>query len=206
MPDKMNQQINEIAQGIIGAIKPAAHPIPPVNWLLCDGSQQAISDYPALFAVIGAQFGGDGAVTFQLPDLSGEHNFIICCHGYFSLTGSLLTNWNLADEEEEIIQMRSLAFREAYGQGLNPFPRHQHTSELDPDWLSMQVQVMNDAYARGDDPLARRSHMSEIDQAWLERQVQVMIDAHSQGHDPFHKHRHVTELDPDWLERQAQVL
>ncbi len=41
MPDKMNQQINGIAQGIIGAIKPAAHFKPPAYWLLCDDSEQA---------------------------------------------------------------------------------------------------------------------------------------------------------------------
>ena len=207
MPDKMNQQINGIVQGIIGYLKPIAHSKPPANWLLCDGAQLAINDYPALFAVIGAQFGGDGVATFQLPNLSGEHHFAICCDGYFPQIGAPLTDWALcSDEIEETVQMRTHAFREAYVQGHDPFHRHRHDSELDPDWLSMQVQTMNDAYARGDEPLYRHPHMSEIDKAWLERQVQVMIDAHAQGHDPFDKHPHVSELDPDWLERQAQVL
>ena len=44
----------------------------PENWLLCNGQELQISDYPQLAAVIGITYGGDGSTTFQLPDLQGR--------------------------------------------------------------------------------------------------------------------------------------
>ncbi len=40
----------------------------PVNYMFADGSELFISDYPALYAVIGTKYGGDGENTFNLPD------------------------------------------------------------------------------------------------------------------------------------------
>jgi len=42
------------------------------GWLSCDGQGLAIADYPALFEVIGAKYGGDGTSTFALPKLNGS--------------------------------------------------------------------------------------------------------------------------------------
>ena len=39
------------------------------GWLVCDGRQLLISDYPFLFQVIGTSFGGDGITNFNLPDV-----------------------------------------------------------------------------------------------------------------------------------------
>ncbi len=41
----------------------------PRGWALCDGSVMNITQNPALFAILGNRFGGDGRTTFQLPDL-----------------------------------------------------------------------------------------------------------------------------------------
>ena len=42
------------------------------GWLICDGSQVAVAEYPELFAAIGYSWGkGDGADSFRLPDLRG---------------------------------------------------------------------------------------------------------------------------------------
>jgi len=42
----------------------------PNGWLLCDGSAQLRTSFPALFSEIGTSFGeGDGNTTFNLPDL-----------------------------------------------------------------------------------------------------------------------------------------
>lgn len=42
----------------------------PSGWLLCDGSAVSRAGYSSLFAVVGTTFGvGDGATTFNLPDL-----------------------------------------------------------------------------------------------------------------------------------------
>ena len=44
---------------------------PDATWLVCDGSSVAAGSYPALFSVIGYDFGGSGA-NFNLPDLTGR--------------------------------------------------------------------------------------------------------------------------------------
>jgi microcystin-dependent protein len=44
----------------------------PANWHLCDGSLLPISQYDALYALIGTTYGGDGQQTFALPDLRGR--------------------------------------------------------------------------------------------------------------------------------------
>ncbi|MBF9140882.1 phage tail protein [Microvirga sp. SRT04] len=44
----------------------------PQGWALCDGRLVAISDYTALFTLIGTTYGGDGQTTFGLPDLRGR--------------------------------------------------------------------------------------------------------------------------------------
>ncbi|SFD81669.1 phage tail protein [Paracidovorax konjaci] len=41
----------------------------PRGWALCDGSLLNITQNPALFAILGTRYGGDGRTTFQLPDL-----------------------------------------------------------------------------------------------------------------------------------------
>jgi hypothetical protein len=42
----------------------------PSGWLLCDGSAVSRAGYSALFAIVGTTYGaGDGATTFNLPDL-----------------------------------------------------------------------------------------------------------------------------------------
>ena len=44
----------------------------PVGWQTCDGSLLPISQYDALFALIGTTYGGDGQTTFAVPDLRGR--------------------------------------------------------------------------------------------------------------------------------------
>lgn len=46
---------------------------PPDDWLECDGSAISRADFADLFDVIGTAYGvGDGATTFNLPDMRGE--------------------------------------------------------------------------------------------------------------------------------------
>lgn len=44
----------------------------PAGWAFCDGRLLAISDYDALFQLIGTTYGGDGQTNFALPNLSGR--------------------------------------------------------------------------------------------------------------------------------------
>ncbi|WP_407051456.1 phage tail protein [Methyloraptor flagellatus] len=56
----------------VGQILLFAFPRVPTGWHLCDGSLLPIAQYDTLFALIGTTYGGDGQVTFALPDLRGR--------------------------------------------------------------------------------------------------------------------------------------
>ena len=44
----------------------------PKGWALCNGQLMPINQNPALFALLGTTYGGDGRTTFALPDLRGR--------------------------------------------------------------------------------------------------------------------------------------
>jgi microcystin-dependent protein len=44
----------------------------PRGWMLCDGSLLQVSQYMALYSLLGNKYGGDGVTTFALPDLRGR--------------------------------------------------------------------------------------------------------------------------------------
>jgi microcystin-dependent protein len=43
----------------------------PTGWALCNGQLMSISQNTALFSLLGTTYGGDGRVSFGLPDLQG---------------------------------------------------------------------------------------------------------------------------------------
>ena len=57
----------------VGSIEYFALTVPPAGYLKADGAAVGRETYPELFAAIGTTFGeGDGATTFNLPDLIGR--------------------------------------------------------------------------------------------------------------------------------------
>lgn len=56
----------------LGEIRLFSFPRIPVGWAACDGSLLPISNYDALYALLGTTFGGDGVNTFAVPDLRGR--------------------------------------------------------------------------------------------------------------------------------------
>lgn len=56
----------------IGEIRMFGFGRTPNDWQACDGSLLPISQYDALFALIGTTYGGDGQTTFAVPDLRGR--------------------------------------------------------------------------------------------------------------------------------------
>jgi len=61
-----------------GRLLPSGHPpergytqVDAWGWLLCDGSELTIGEYPELFAALGDLYGGDGRTTFAIPDYRG---------------------------------------------------------------------------------------------------------------------------------------
>ena len=59
-------------QPYIGVIFAHSGTFAPLNWALCQGQVQSIADNETLYTLIGTNFGGDGQVTFNLPDLRGR--------------------------------------------------------------------------------------------------------------------------------------
>jgi len=58
-----------------GVILPYGGNAAPASWLLCDGAQYRIADYPSLFEAIGYNFGGRSTLPsgfFKVPDLRGR--------------------------------------------------------------------------------------------------------------------------------------
>ena len=60
------------ATPFVGEISLLGFGFNPVGWLRCDGSLLPIAQYDTLFALIGTTYGGDGQVTFGIPDLRGR--------------------------------------------------------------------------------------------------------------------------------------
>jgi microcystin-dependent protein len=56
----------------VAEIKIFAGNFAPRGWALCDGQLLIISQNTALFSLLGTYYGGDGKVTFALPDLQGR--------------------------------------------------------------------------------------------------------------------------------------
>jgi len=59
-------------EGTIGEIRFFAGTFAPAGWSLCNGQQVSIADNQTLYAIIGTIYGGDGQVTFNLPNFSGR--------------------------------------------------------------------------------------------------------------------------------------
>jgi len=58
--------------GLIGEIRLFAGNFAPRDWAFCDGQLLEIQNNTALFSILGTIYGGDGRVTFALPNLKGK--------------------------------------------------------------------------------------------------------------------------------------
>ena len=56
----------------LGEIRIVSFNFPPKGWAVCEGQTLPISQNTALFSLLGTMYGGDGRVTFDLPDYRGR--------------------------------------------------------------------------------------------------------------------------------------
>jgi microcystin-dependent protein len=56
----------------VGELALVPYDFAPKGWALCNGQLLPINQNQALFSLLGTTFGGDGHVTFALPDLRGR--------------------------------------------------------------------------------------------------------------------------------------
>jgi microcystin-dependent protein len=61
-----------MSEPFLGEIRPFAGTFAIQGWAFCDGSLLPIAQNSALFSLIGTTYGGDGQITFALPDLRGR--------------------------------------------------------------------------------------------------------------------------------------
>ena len=61
-----------MAEPFIGQIQPLAFDFAPRGWARCDGQLLPISQNNALFSLLGTTYGGDGRITFALPNLQSR--------------------------------------------------------------------------------------------------------------------------------------
>lgn len=62
-----------MSQCYIGEIRLFAGDYAPEGgWMKCEGQALQVSQYQALFALLGTTYGGDGVTTFALPDFRGR--------------------------------------------------------------------------------------------------------------------------------------
>ena len=61
-----------MADPFIGEIKLWSLKYAPMGWAYCNGQLLNVQQNPALFAVIGNVYGGDGQTNFALPNLQGR--------------------------------------------------------------------------------------------------------------------------------------
>lgn len=56
----------------IGEIQIFPYNFVPKDWAPCEGQLLNIQDYPALYALLGTIYGGNGTTTFAVPDYRGK--------------------------------------------------------------------------------------------------------------------------------------
>jgi microcystin-dependent protein len=61
-----------MSEAYLGEIRMFAGNFAINGWQMCNGQTLAISQFAALFSVIGTYYGGNGTSTFQLPNFQGR--------------------------------------------------------------------------------------------------------------------------------------
>jgi microcystin-dependent protein len=61
-----------MASPYVGEIRAFGFSFAPLNWAACNGQTLPISQFDALFNLIGTTYGGDGQSTFAVPNLQGR--------------------------------------------------------------------------------------------------------------------------------------
>jgi microcystin-dependent protein len=72
LPDVATREEQSMSEPFLGEVKIISWNFPPKGWAFCNGQLLPINQNQALFSLLGTNYGGDGRVTFGLPNLQGR--------------------------------------------------------------------------------------------------------------------------------------
>ena len=124
-----------MADPFVGEIRMFGGSFAPQGWAFCNGQLVQISQYDALFNLIGTTYGGDGQSTFALPNLQGR----------------------VPVHQGATFVMGQAAGAETVTLTLNQMPQHSHTlqasmnpgNQTNPPGNALAAVVAGSAYVQG---------------------------------------------------------
>jgi microcystin-dependent protein len=134
---------------VMGVVLCFAGTFVPRYWASCDGQTLRISDNPALFSLLGTTYGGDGIITFNLPDLRGRT--------VVSAGKSVLNSYKLGES----------AGKESVQLNMTHLPVHDHNGNI-----SLQLAAASDP---GIDPTVNDGYPSQYSGAYSDSADSAML-------------------------------
>lgn len=119
-------------EGTIGEIRMFGGNFAPRTWAFCEGQILAISQFDALFSIVGTTYGGDGRTTFALPDLRGR-TAIGAGHG--PGLSNRIAGQRLGTEVETL--------------SINQLPHHTHVGSITAPGYTASVKPQASSGGRG---------------------------------------------------------
>lgn len=113
-------------EGYLAEVRYFAGNFAPMGWMFCQGQTLSIAQHDALYALIGATYGGDGVTTFMLPNFAGRAGVGIG-------QGPGLTNRVLGQQfgtEAETLTSQQM-------------PQHTHGNNLPVSGLTLNVSAID---------------------------------------------------------------
>jgi len=134
-----------MSSNYIGEIKVSAIDHDHRDWILCDGRELEVDDFPGLFGVLSNLYGGDGHRTFAIPDLRGrfpvgagqlkslDHKYKLGEKGGTSSAShevevKLQAHTHTATFQPKVLEPLKIGVNSWTGQALSPIPKDQHIS------------------------------------------------------------------------------
>jgi microcystin-dependent protein len=99
-----------MATPFVGEVKMFGFNWPPKDWALCNGASVPVNQNPTLYSLLATTYGGNGTVSFNLPDLCGrvpvhEGNGYVA--GQFSGFESIALNLNELPAHSHVVKATS---------------------------------------------------------------------------------------------------
>jgi microcystin-dependent protein len=118
-----------MSNNFLGQIQLFPYTFAPYGWADCAGQLLPISQYSALFSLLGTYYGGDGVRTFGLPDLQGR----VALNFGQSSTGTLYDIGEMGGSENVTILSNEMA---AHSHNVNATTTHATTDTPTGNFLA----------------------------------------------------------------------